>query len=220
MNKKTNKIFQLIIVICFLAISYLAVIQANYAMIYFVKAKILSILSIVICLHGFLIQAFVREQLVYKGTFEDNKILKIILFPLENSQKLIWIGLSIYTLNIWFILIVTFLSSAISNYFFGNEEMLKWSNTPNSSKKAMEKPGLKINKWAFLKESFKRNHLLNMLQNESLYALLIVFLFTWMDTIREYSIWHEFEIRMFPMISLSIAIVIAISGLVLPKKQV
>lgn len=220
MKKKRTFVISLLIVISFLAISYLAVIQANYAMIYLIKARILSILSIIICLYGFVIRAFAREQLVYKGSFDDKRILKTILFPIENSQKLIWIGLSIYTLNIWFILIVTLLSTTISSCFFGNDELINGSNSPKSSKKPIEKSNLDISNWVIFKKGIKNNHFINMIQKESLYALLIISLFVWLDTIREFSIWNEFKIRMFPKISLIIAIIIVVLAKILPKKSV
>ena len=59
-----------------------------------------------------------------------------------------------------------------------------------------------------------------MIQNESLYALLIISLFAWVDTIREYSIWHVFEIRMLPKVSIIVAVLLVVLGMISQKKTI
>ncbi len=205
-------------IVLFLIFSYPAVIQANYAMIFFLKAQIASAISIIVCLAGFSLLLLNKNQPDEEEQLNESGVYKCIRYPKETGNTLIWIGLSLYTLNIWYVLLVSVMWRQLSNYAITNSAFILQKKFPHQYTKWAESTPATGIKWANIRYCFEDFNIKKSLKFNSSLLLLIVATYVWLDTIREYSVWHEIKVRTIPMVSLLVAFSIFIYGLKLKKK--
>ncbi|CAN5498804.1 hypothetical protein BH11BAC2_BH11BAC2_12870 [soil metagenome] len=189
-----------------LLFAYPAILAANYALIFHLKASIISWISILICCSGLII------NLQFPSKANPNLTLE----GLKNKYSayfLIWTGISWYTLNFIFIVLImmvlsVFIESSyrkkVKSTLFQNEiktGVFSWLISPASC----SLPTL--------------SHLKTVLKNDFLIWIWVSAAYLYLDLIRQYSVWHEIQFRILPTLLFVIAILMGLTRKTLSRKN-
>lgn len=193
---------QLPVLLFFLAIP--AVLYSNFSMISPVKVMVFDILAIVISFLGLVVRAYTIGT-TPKGTSGRNTeqqvaevlnstgIYSTVRHPLYLGNFLMWIGIVIYTLNAWFIIIVSLMYWLYyERIMFAEERFLEKKFGPSYLDWSLKAPAF-IPRFSTFIPSAVPFSMITVLRREysGVFATIVGFVFV--DVLRDYSIYKIYE---------------------------